>query len=190
MTRLSAGQFLKALKMDGSVVVKFAAADRLLVQPPLPDPLATVKKILDGSNLPLPLTEIIRHARAEWGEEVLPVAAYRFNRILRPEDGVFLFDEDTYGLRKHIRLAEDRWAHVRDDVAKYLEKEGWSVTTFEIVQRCQVDWVRETNPYELAAILRDDPRFVDLGRCLFTLAIPKRPEGVVVVQPMTALVGE
>jgi hypothetical protein len=179
-------EFVAALRADNTVGLSFAASDELLVLPPVPDPVECVRQVLFASERPLPLAEVTARARVIWGERVLTLPTYRLIRMLQPEEGVFLLGAELYGLRKHIRLPESLWPKAREDVLQLLQREGWSVSTFEIIYRGHFSWIEQTNAYELAVVLRDDPRFTDLGHCLFALAATIPPRGADEAQQMVS----
>lgn len=69
-------------------------------------------------------------------------------------------------------------------MAGMMQHEGWSISSFEMVSRGRFDWARTTNPFELAVILRDDSRFVELEPGLFSLATAVRPAAVPLSQSL------
>jgi len=105
-----------------------------------------------------------------FGAEVPEISIGALRTSLRPEQGIFLLDRRAFGLRQHIRLPEKLWAKVRNDVVKLLEDEQRPISTREILDHANYTWASQTNIYEVAHILREDERLVDLGRFLFALA--------------------
>jgi len=171
---LTPAQFLRALKNDASICTSFSRNCQVLVRPPVLQPVQCVRYVLTNSDRPLSLADIRLRARRLWGDRALTVPSYRLARLLQPEQDIHPLGEEHYGLRKHVHVPEVAWARMRDDVADVLQREGWSVSTFDILHRGRFDWGKAINAYELAAVLRGDPRFIDLGGCLFSLAVPVR----------------
>jgi hypothetical protein len=73
-------------------------------------------------------------------------------------------------LRRHLKLPQSMHGKLRTDTRSLLAKENRPISTTEIVNERRFPWTEEVNAYELAQILREDTRFVDLGRFLFALA--------------------
>jgi hypothetical protein len=181
---VTARALLGTLHGDVTILLVFPQPGELWVQPPPPEPVECVRQLLEESVRPLPLPDLLDRARDKWGDRAIPWPALRLSRSLTVGDGFHLFGEDTYGLRKHIRVPEALWARIRDDVAALLQQEGWSVSTFEILARGVCDWARATDPYELAVILAGDARLANLGRCMFALTTPMPPQPAVLPQPV------
>jgi hypothetical protein len=100
---------------------------------------------------------------------VPPISIGGLRNSLRPEQGIFLLDRRAFGTRQHIRCPERLQGALRDDVYKMLLEENRPVSTREILKRGRFAWTSQTNVHEVAHILREDDRFVDLGRFLFAL---------------------
>ncbi len=113
--------------------------------------------------------EIIAQAKKLFGNEVPPISIGGLRNSLRPEQGIFLLDRRAFGMRQHIHLPEKLWAKLRSDVYQLLKDENRPVSTREMLKRNRFPWARQTNVHEVAHILREDERFVDLGRFLFSL---------------------
>jgi len=171
-------EFLDAIHADNSVAIKFGQPDQLQILPPVPEPLDCIKIVLEQSKCPLRPMDIQQQAQEMWGQRALAMPIHRLVRRLRPEEGFFMLNEDSFGLRKHIQLPESQWSMIREEVRSLLERDSWSVSTFALVTQPRCDWATQTNPYELAAILRMDPRFADLGRCSFALSTAYRPDAM------------
>ncbi len=166
---LKPGEFLRALKQSGSLTVEFPEPDRPLVRLSSLRICDWVHRVLAQSEQPLRPEEIITQARKLFGNEVPPISIGGLRNSLRPEQGIYLLDRRAFGLRQHIALPEKIWLKVRNDVHKMLKDENRPVSTREMLKRGRFSWGVQSNVHEIAHILREDPRFVDLGRFLFAL---------------------
>lgn len=166
---LSAGEFLHALKQCCSLTVEFPTPDKPLVRLSSLRIYDWVHRVLSQADEPLKPEEIITRAKKMFGDEVPPISIGGLRNSLRPEQGIYLLDRRAFGLRHHIHLPERLWTKVRSDVHKLLEDTGRPVSTREMLKRNRFNWAPQTNVHEVAHILREDERFVDLGRFLFAL---------------------
>jgi hypothetical protein len=166
---LTASEFLNALKQCNSLTVEFPAPDRPVVRLASLRICDWVQRVLSQSNRPLRPEEIITQAKKLFGDEVPPISIGGLRNSLRPEQGIFLLDRRAFGTRQHIRCPERLQGALRDDVYKMLLEENRPVSTREILKRGRFAWTSQTNVHEVAHILREDDRFVDLGRFLFAL---------------------
>ena len=183
---LTATEFLAALYEDRSIGIRFSQPDQLQVLPLAPDPVECVKQVLLNSDHALSLTDILERAHKIWGDRALDLPSYRLTRLFRPENGIYLLEDEVFGLRKHIRLPESAWARVRNSIEELLEREVWMLSTFDVIKQHRFDWTHAINAYELAAILRNDARFAETepGSFMLTLpaAVPTMPTSVVQLQ--------
>jgi hypothetical protein len=166
---LNAGEFLRALKQCSSLTVDFPTPDRPVVRLSSLRICDWVQRVLSQSDRPLRPEEIISHAKKLFGNEVPPISIGGLRNSLRPEQGIFLLDRRAFGMRQHIALPEKLWLKLRGDVHKLLKDENRPVSTREMLKRNRFAWASQTNVHEVAHILREDERFVDLGRFLFAL---------------------
>jgi predicted Zn-ribbon and HTH transcriptional regulator len=164
--------FLQALKHSKELVVEFSNPERPTVKlRRLPRPLLFSEaaiSILEKSTAPLHLNEIKNLIRKRHGNKVhIPELAQDPSKFRK--DRLYLLGRSTFGFRSHIKLPEKMWKKVQLDIQQLLEKEKRPLSTADMLE-CGFQWARKTNRYELAYVLRDDQRFQDLGRLLFSLA--------------------
>ena len=166
---LNAGEFLRALKQCSTLTVEFPKPEEPVVRLSSLRICDWVQRVLAQSDRPLRPEEIIGQAKKLFGNEVPPISIGGLRNSLRPEQGIFLLDRRAFGMRQHIHLPERLWAKLRADVFQLLKDENRPVSTREMLKRNKFAWARQTNVHEVAHILREDDRFVDLGRFLFSL---------------------
>ncbi len=166
---LNPGELLRALKQCASITVDTTVPDHPLARLASLRICDWVQRVLAQSDRPLRPEEIIRRARRIFGDEVPPISIGGLRNSLRPEQGIFLLDRRAFGMQQHIQLPERLWGKARADVAKLLEEENRPVSTREILRDKRFGWASQTNVHEVAHILRQDERFVDLGRFLFAM---------------------
>lgn len=167
---LTVNEFLDALRRDESLVVELSAPDRFTVRPARLRRHEWVRLVLLQAERPLTPEEIIERARHLLGESFSPPTPFSLANTLTPNLGFYLLDRHAYGLRRHFRLPLDLWFQVRADFHLLLREESRPVSTAEVINGARFDWAGETNAPELAQVLREDDRFIDLGRFLFALA--------------------
>lgn len=166
---LKPGEFLRALKQCSSLTVEFESPDKPVVRLSSLRICDWVQRVLAQSPEPLRPEEIITKAKKLFGHEVPPISIGGLRNSLRPEQGIYLLDRRAFGMRQHIKMPESQWSKLRNDVFKLLKDENRPVSTREMLKRNRFNWATNTNVHEVAHILREDERFVDLGRFLFAL---------------------
>jgi hypothetical protein len=166
---LNPSEFLRALKQCSSLTVEFPDPEHPVVRLTSLRICDWVQRVLAQSPHPLRPEEIIAQAKKLFGHEVPPISIGGLRNSLRPEQGIYLLDRRAFGMRQHILLPENLWAKMRSDVFKLLKEENRPVSTREMLKRNRFSWASQTNVHEIAHILREDERFVDLGRFLFAL---------------------
>jgi len=166
---LSPGEFLHALKQCCSLTVEFEVSERPAVRLTSLRIFDWVQRVLAQADKPLKPEEIISQAKKQFGAEVPPISIGGLRNSLRPEQGIFLLDRRAFGMRQHIHLPERLWGKVCSDVYKLLQEEKRPVSTRDMLKKQKFAWASQTNAHEVAHILRNDERLVDLGRFLFAL---------------------
>jgi len=169
-------EFLSAIKSS-----KFFTAENKLFddEPPwsfslrpkrvnLVDIALNIFKIIDYPITPNQLYDI---AKKEYEDTKIISSRRSFQNVLRPENGIYLLGKNIYGQKKNFKLPLIMWRQACSDFADLLEKENRPISTTEIIQEKRFGWTMNTNNYELAAILRQDNRFSDLGRFVFALSV-------------------
>lgn len=170
MPNLQAGEFLEALKRSKALNV-------CLDKPEAPEvrlkrlPVAYVARwVLQDSSEPLLPEDILARAQARFGADLTSWSARGLANCLDPKHGFYLLKPRAYGLRKHFRLPETEHAKLRADFARLLSKANHPLSSVDFLENGGACWNEKTSAYEAAQILREDARFMDLGKFLFALA--------------------
>lgn len=129
------------------------------------------RRVLSESTGPLTPEQILVRLVNKFGSEVELPSPNSLANLPGYDSTFYLLDRRTIGLRKHFRLPEQRWHEVKDDCYEFLKDKRKPISTSHILASTNFEWTRESNSSELAAILREDDRFVDLGRFLFALKV-------------------
>ena len=167
---LQVGQFLAALRKARKIIVDFLEPDRPELRLRRLRILDFARAVLAESSEPLAPEEIVERAKARYGEEAIMVSARGAANSLTPEQGFFLLGPRSLGLRKHFHTPKSRWPALCNEFENLLRRENRPVSTIEAVDQVRGGRFEVSNSYEMARIVREDPRFVDLGRRLFGLA--------------------
>jgi hypothetical protein len=162
-------EFLLALKQSRRLMVRFPEPDRPEVRLRFLHVLPVARTILQASATPLTAEAILALARAKYGSEAVPWKARPTGDCLTPDKGFFLLGPRLFGLRRHFLLPEKERRLIRRDCFGLLGSEHRPISTPEIINTKAFPWAARVNAYELAQVLREDPRFVDLGKFLFVL---------------------
>jgi hypothetical protein len=162
--------FLLALKQSRCLMVRFPEPDRPEVRLRFLHVLPVARAILEASAKPLTPAEILALARARFGSESIPWKPRPTGDCLTLAQGFYLLGPRLYGLRRHFSLPEKERCLMRRDCFGLLQSGSRPVSTPEIINTKAFPWAAKANAYELAQVLREDPRFLDLGKFLFVLA--------------------
>ena len=127
-----------------------------------------VAAILADSNRALTMKEIIARLRTTFGPETGDWSLGSVRRALTLE--AYCLARGTFGLRHHFRLSEPLGRKACSDVYELLQKQKLPISPFRVVSSGQFKWTSKTNGYELAEVLREDGRFVEVRRFNFDLA--------------------
>lgn len=168
--RPQADEFLEVLKYRGMLVIDMSTPDHALVrlrQLVLSD---VVRAVLLQAKDPLTAEQILARAREAFGSESVRWRPITVENSVRSEKGLYQVGARRYGLRQHFRLPHKLWPSVRRDAHRFLQRENRTISMAYLLGALQSDWTAITNKYELACVLREDDRFVDLGRLWFGLA--------------------
>ena len=167
---LQADEFLKVFRYVKDFSLNFDEPDNPIVyltaKPKIHELAYTV---LSESDEPLKPAEILERARKLVGEDEVTATVAALLHLPNHKKEFYLLDRRTIGLRKHIKFPEDEWSKVRNDMYKLLKKQQRSFSTKEVIYEKLFPWTSRINASELALILREDLRFVDLGRLNFGL---------------------
>jgi hypothetical protein len=127
------------------------------------------RMVLDASDRALGPEELLSRARARFPDCELPEDPEELARRLTGVKGFYLLGPVLFGLRRHFSLPERVWKQAKNDSLGLLKREKRLLSTYEIIEQNRFPWVSKTNAHELGCILREDPRFVDMGRFLFSI---------------------
>lgn len=171
MRNLSVGDFLAGLKHARGLAVEFPKPDQPQVRLRWLAATKAVASILDESDRPLSLKEILDQLRSIFGPQVGEWSLGSVRRALTLE--AYCLARGSFGLRRHFKLPEPLCRQASSDIFKLLKKQKRAVSLFRIVSDGQFPWTAKTNGYELAEVLREDGRFKEVRRFHFDLASPK-----------------
>jgi hypothetical protein len=167
--RIGAAEFLAALQHTRRFKVEFPQPDLPVVRMARRCALDTSRAVLQASDAPLTPKEILARAHPLVGPDAARWNPRTLGNALVEEKGFYLLGPRSYGLRQHFALAQEKWPQIRADFRALLERENRPISTAEVVNSRKFDWAGQTNTYELACILREDARLIDLGKFLFAL---------------------
>lgn len=167
---LSVSRFLAILRRSRTVLVELPRPDepRLRVSRTRMQITEFARPVLEESDNPLTPEDIVERAKARYGESAIVASARGAANTLTPSRGFFVLGPRAIGLRQHFKVLIARWPTLRNEFAKILAAEKRPVSTIEVVDRKGISGY-DGNSHELAQILREDDRFIDLGRHLFAL---------------------
>lgn len=168
--KLEKEEFLKVFRYGKDFALDFAEPDKPLIHLTAKlkvHELAYV--VLSESDSALHPDEIIERAKKIFGDEEVTVSPGALLQLPEHKKDFYLLDRRTIGLRHHLSFPRSEWDRVRNDFYNLLKKRKRSYSTKEVIFEKMFDWTDKISPGELAQILREDPRFVDLGRLNFVL---------------------
>ena len=165
---LSVVDFLAGLKHARSLTVEFPKPDQPRVRLRWLAATKAMAAILADSNRPLTMKEILVRLRTTFGPETGDWSLGSVRRALTLE--AYCLARGTFGLRHHFRLSEPLGRKACSDVYELLQKQKLPISPFRVVSSGQFKWTSKTNGYELAEVLREDGRFVEVRRFNFDLA--------------------
>ncbi len=169
LKNLSAGTLLAALRRARKIIVDFPEPERATLR------LRRLRigdfalPVLSDSTEPLTPEVIIARAKERFGIDAIVVSERSAGNSLITDQGFFLLGPRAFGLKKHFRAPERKQSALRTEFEKILSGKGRPVSTIEAIDAGLIEVPAGVNSYELAQILREDVRFIDLGRHLFAL---------------------
>lgn len=167
--KAGAAEFLAVLQHARRFKVEFPQPDAPVVRLARRSALDASRAVLQASDAPLTPEEILVRAHALVGPDAARWNPRTLGNALVEEKGFFLLGPRSYGLRQHFAVAQEIWPQIRADFRALLERENRPISSAEVVNFRKFDWAGQTNTYELACILREDDRLIDLGKFLFAL---------------------
>lgn len=168
--KLSVGAFLAAIRIAKRFIVDFPEPDRPQLRLRRLRIADFARPILEASDIPLTPEKIIERAKALYGHNVILNTGRSAGNVLLCEEGIYLLGPRALGTRKHLKTPIKAWPAVRNAFAKTLKTQNRPISTTEAVDLPEIADFNIRNAHEMAVILREDKRFVDLGRHLFGLA--------------------
>ena len=167
---VQATEFLATLQHSQQFKVEFPQPAAPVVRLEKRSALDVAKAVLQVSNSPLTPEEILARAHSTIGADATRWNPRTLGNALVEEKGFYLLGPRSYGLRQHFQLPERLWYRARADFRELLRQQNRPVSTAEVVNNRRFNWTEQTNTYELACIVREDDRLIDLGKFLFALA--------------------
>jgi hypothetical protein len=168
MSRLGPAEFLSALKYARSIVVEFPQPDQPQARLRWLASSTAANAILQTSDSPLKLDEIADRIASEFGERSRSWSPASLRRTLTKN--FYWLGPSTFGLRRHVKLSGPQCQKARSDVFQLLKKQERPISAARILGMGRFPWGVKTNPYELAEILREDKRFLEGRRLIFSVA--------------------
>ncbi len=165
---LSVVDFVVGLKHARGLAVEFPKPDQPQVRLRWMAATKAVASILEASRRPLTLKEIIVRLKSVFGPEMGDWSLGSVRRALTLEG--YCLARGSFGLRHHFRLSVPLGRKACADVYALLQKQNAPISPFRVVSSRQFKWTANTNGYELAEVLREEGRFVEVRRFHFDLA--------------------
>jgi len=168
---LSCSAFLAALRVARKIVVDFPQPDEPRLRPRRLRLFDITWPVLSESSAPLTPEEIMERAIIRFGSDSVSLSTRTAENALSAYSGVFRLGPRAFGLRQHFASSKTEAANIQSAFEKLLQKENRPISSIEVVDRGTIPLPVGVNSYELAEIIREDARFIDLGRRLFALAV-------------------
>lgn len=165
---LSVVDFVAGLKHARGLAVEFPKPDQPHVRLRWMAATKAVASILEATRRPLTLKEIISRLKSVFGAEMGDWSLGSVRRALTLEG--YCLARGRFGLRHHFRLSVPLSRKACADVYALLQNQNAPISPFRVVSSRQFKWTANTNGYELAEVLREDNRFVEVRRFHFDLA--------------------
>lgn len=167
---LTSEQFLAALQRTKNIAIDLSRPDQPKVRLRTLRLLDVAKIVLATSDMPLAPEAILARAQEKFGKELADWSPQTIANALLSQRGFFLLAPRAYGLREHFTLTEKQWVQAQNDAYCLLKKLNRPASTGDILCERTFGWADQTTKHEFAEVLRQDVRFIDLGRLLFGLA--------------------
>jgi hypothetical protein len=126
--------------------------------------------VLVDSTEPLTPEQIIDRARARFGVDAVMLSMHGAENALIAHPEIFRLGPRLFGLRQHFVSSPAAWPPFREAFVQLLRKENRPMSTIEVCEKRSIALPNGMNSHELAEMLREDARLIDLGRRLFGLA--------------------
>lgn len=169
LKNLHVATFLAAIRIARKLIIDFPEADRPQFRLRRLRISDFARPVLEESNVPLTAEEIVDRAKARYGPSSILVTGRTAGNFLTNEKGIYLLEPGALGLRKHFKTRSEIWPAIQKSFSQILRIQNRPVSTTEAIGMPEMAAFNIVNAYEMAAIIREDKRFVDLGRHLFGL---------------------
>jgi hypothetical protein len=170
LNQLSVATFFSVLQRPRRIILDFPRADEPRLRLRRLRLFDVALPVLAESTEPLTPEIIIERARARFGADAVMFAGRTAENALAAHADVFRLGPRSFGLRQHFVSSEADWPVLREQFIQLLRKENRPISTIEVCDKRSIALPPRMNSYELAEVLREDARFIDLGRRLFGLA--------------------
>jgi hypothetical protein len=170
LKELSAVAFFSVLQRARRIIVDFARTDEPRLRLRRLRLFDVALSVLAESTEPLTPETIIERARTRFGADAVMLSGRTAENALAARPDVFRLGPRSFGLRQHFLSSEADWPVLRERFIRLLRKQNRPISTIEVCDKRSVALPSDMNSYELAEVLREDPRLIDLGRRLFGLA--------------------
>ncbi len=166
---LRAGTLLAAIRRARRIIVDFPEPERAMLRLRRLRIADFARSVLSESSEPLTPEDIVARAKEKFGADAIVVTGRSAANSLTPDQGFYLLHPRALGLRSHFRATESTMPVLRNRFEQLLRAENRPLSTIEAIDHARIEAPAGVNSYELAQILREDARFIDLGRHLFAL---------------------
>jgi hypothetical protein len=122
-----------------------------------------VQKVLQNSSRAMTLQEIEEAGRLRFGDNWPGWEPRSVANSLRPEDGFYRLGSGLFGLDRHVELTLNDRAILVGQFHEYLEKLDKPAPAGLFI-RTHAEWAGKASAYILAALVHQDPRFMQVGR--------------------------
>ena len=167
---LSVAAFFSVLQRARRIIVDFPDADEPRLRLRRLRLFYVALPVLLDSPEPLTPEKIIERARSRFGSDAVMLSGRSTENALAAHPEIFRLGRRSFGLRQHFTSSAADWPKLREQFVELLRKEDRPISTIEVCDKRSIGLPPGINSYELAEILREDARLVDLGRRLFGLA--------------------
>jgi hypothetical protein len=167
---LSVAAFFSALERARRIIVDFPRADEPRLRLRRLRFFDVALPVLADSTEPLTPEEIIERARTRFGVDAVILSTRGAENALITHPEIFRLGPRSFGLRQHFVSTPTDWPALRERFVQLLRKENRPISTIEVCDKQSIALPSGVKSYELAEILREDARLIDLGRRLFGLA--------------------
>jgi DNA-binding CsgD family transcriptional regulator len=168
-SRLSAAAFFSALRRARRIILDFPRPDEPRLRLRRLRLFDVALPVLADSSGPLTPENIIERARSRFGNNAVMLSGRTTENALAAHPDIFRLGPRSFGLRQHFVSSEADRPPWQEQFIQLLRKQNRPISTIEVCDKRSITLPAGVNSYELAEILREDKRLIDLGRRLFGL---------------------